>query len=99
MARDVVRKWPLIPRDEWREMPTERRLTVLLGRSLDECLDILEEPLEGCNPGMLSTKVQVIRAVLHTCTKLGIEASRAHSERDAVLSAMAADLRARERLE
>lgn len=84
---------PTLRPDQWAKMDTHERLTHLAGRSLDECLVILDTPLEGASNTMLQAKVSVIRAVLHTCTRLGVEASRSNTERERILADMAADLR------
>ncbi len=91
--------WPLVPRDAWATMSTAQRLVALSNRSLDECLDILEIPLDECENNMLNAKVQTIRAILTTCARLGIEASRAAGERERILAEMARDIRKREKLE
>jgi hypothetical protein len=87
----------LVTRQEWNALATAQRLELMLGRSLDDCWAVLEHPIEEAlerrDAVVLSIKCQIIRAVLHTCTKLGIEHSRVNAERDKVLSAMAADLR------
>jgi hypothetical protein len=88
---------PLVSRPEWESLATAQRLELMLGRSLDDCMAVLDYPIETAlarrDAVVLSIKCQIIRAVLHTCTKLGIEASRVNSERDRVLAAMSADLR------
>jgi hypothetical protein len=90
--------WPLIPRDQWNVMSTAERLVALAQRSLDECLEILEEPIDYDNAVLMNAKVQVTRAILHTLTRLGVEASRASGERERILGEMARSLRERQLL-
>jgi hypothetical protein len=87
--------WPKVPNEVWRTMTTEERLISLSQRSLDECKEILDAPIDlvAPHPALLGGKVQVIRAILMTCTKLGVEASRSTTERERILSEMARDLR------
>lgn len=92
-APDQAKQHVLVPRDVWRGMSTAERLTTLSGRSLDECLDVLEEPIDYRNAVLMSAKIQVIRAVLHTATRLGVETSRRDGERERILAEMAKDLR------
>ena len=83
----------LIPMDEWNCLPAERRLQRLLGMSLDDCKAVLEvDPLD-CHPAMLNAKIQVIRAVLHTTVKLGLESRRLADERERVIGELAAEFR------
>ena len=83
----------LIPRDEWNQLPVDGRLQRLLGMSLDDCKSLLEvDPLD-CHPAMLNAKIQVIRAVLHTSVKLGLESRRLAEERDRVIGELAAEFR------
>ena len=66
-----------------------RRLQRLLGMSLDDCKSLLEvDPLK-CHPTMLNAKIQVIRAVLHTTVKLGLESQRVAEERERVIGELA----------
>ena len=82
---------------EWNAMTVAGQLEHMLSRSLDDCYAILDYPIEDAlktkDAVILNAKIQTIRAVLHCCTKLGIERSRVNSERERVLEAMAADLR------
>ena len=79
----------LFPKDEWNRLPAEGRLQRLLGMSLDDCKAVLEvDPLD-CHPAMLNAKIQVIRAVLHTTVKLGLESQRLAEERERVISEIA----------
>ena len=79
----------LIPRDEWNRLPVDGRLQRLLGMSLDNCKSLLEvDPLK-CHPTMLNAKIQVIRAVLHTTVKLGLESQRLAEERERVIGELA----------
>ena len=65
------------------------RLQRLLGMSLDDCKALLEvDPLD-CHPAVLNAKVQVIRAVLHTTVKLGLESRRLADERERVIGELA----------
>src|SRR6516162_4815585 len=83
----------LIPRDEWNQLPVDRRLQRLLGMSLDNCKSLLEvDPLD-CPPATLNAKIQVIRAVLHTTVKLGLESRRLADEREKVIHELAAEFR------
>src|SRR6516162_2154380 len=83
----------LIPRDEWNQLPVDGRLQRLLGMSLDDCKAVLEvDPLD-CHPAMLNAKIQVIRAVLHTTVKLGLESRRLADEREKVIHELAAEFR------
>jgi len=83
----------LFPKDEWNRLPAEGRLQRLLGMSLDDCKSLLEvDPLK-CHPTMLNAKIQVIRAVLHTSVKLGLESRRLAEERDRVIGELAAEFR------
>jgi len=83
----------LIPRDEWNRLPAEGRLQRLLGMSLDNCKSLLEvDPLD-CPPATLNAKIQVIRAVLHTTVKLGLESRRLADEREKVIHELAAEFR------
>jgi hypothetical protein len=84
---------PVINREQWAQMDVHTRLTMLCQLSLDQCLDILEEPLESASNSMLAAKVTVCRAILQTCMTLGIEASRSNIERERILAEMAQDLR------
>ena len=69
--------------EDWRVMQTQEKLHHMLGMSLDDCLAILAYPVDECleekNATILNIKVQTIRAILHTCTKLGIEHKKAES--------------------
>ena len=57
--------------------------------SLDDCKALLEvDPLD-CHPAVLNAKVQVIRAVLHTTVKLGLESRRLADERERVIGELA----------
>jgi hypothetical protein len=85
--------FPLVPLPTWRALSVADRLQTLLGMTLDDCYGYLALPIEGLDAAQSSAKLQVIRAILHTTTKLGIEHGRLSVERDKVLSAMAADLR------
>lgn len=91
----------IIPFVEWRDMPTEQRLTRLLGMSTDRCLDWLsvDPRVDEMSAGQISAQIQVIRAVLHTCVKLGIESKRLESVREKVLGDLleGLDRRAEER--
>ena len=79
----------LIPTDEWNRLPVDGRLQRLLGMSLDDCKAVLEvDPLD-CHPAMLNAKIQVIRAVLHTSVKLGLESQRLAEERERVIGELA----------
>ena len=83
----------LIPRDEWNQLPVDGRLQRLLGMSLDNCKSLLEvDPLD-CPPATLNAKIQVIRAVLHTTVKLGLESRRLADEREKVIHELAAEFR------
>ena len=83
----------LIPRDEWNQLPVDGRLQRLLGMSLDDCKSLLEvDPLD-CHPAMLNAKIQVIRAVLHTSVKLGLEGRRLAEERERVIGELATEFR------
>lgn len=78
---------PLIPQDEWRRMTETQRLQSLLGMSTDRCLDWLSlDPLGGrMSHAQMGVQAQIIRAVLTTCVKLGIEEKRLEKMRDQVL--------------
>ena len=61
--------------------------------SLDDCKALLEvDPLD-CHPAVLNAKIQVIRAVLHTSVKLGLESRRLAEERDRVIGELASEFR------
>lgn len=75
-------------------LPADRQLQLLLGRSLFECLDLLEVPWGECDPVSFNGKIQTIRAVMYAATKLGIEGSRqSAADRDKALKVLGEALR------
>ena len=79
--------------DEWNRLPVDGRLQRLLGMRLNDCKALLEvDPLD-CQPAILNAKIQVIRAVLHTTVKLGLESRRLADEREKVIHELAAEFR------
>jgi hypothetical protein len=67
----------LIPAAEWRTLSPRSKIERLVGRSLDDIDEMLSIPLLDCEPAMLAARVQVIRVILMTAAKLGIEQRRA----------------------
>jgi hypothetical protein len=67
----------LIPAVEWRTLSPRAKIERLVGRSLDDIDEMLSIPLLSCEPAMLAARVQVIRVILMTAAKLGIEQRRA----------------------
>jgi hypothetical protein len=75
------------PRDVWQAMSDKDRVEACTGRSLDECMDILDLPMELAvtSPCVMNGKVGVIRAVLTCVTKIGLESSRLKSMQQQLL--------------
>jgi hypothetical protein len=72
------RKSVPFPSDVWQAMTDKERVEACIGRSLDECMDILDLPMELAvsSPCVMNGKVGVIRAIL-TCVKdFGRKSSR-----------------------
>ena len=89
----------LIPQQEFNALDTAQRLERMLGMTLSDIEELLEYPMSECirqrDQIILSAKCQTHRAILHTCTKLGIERSRALRQHDEVLERLSEGLRAR----
>lgn len=66
----------LIKRNEWLKLTPREKVERLVGRSLDDIDEMLSIPLTACEPAMLNARVQVIRVILMTAAKLGIEDRR-----------------------
>jgi hypothetical protein len=79
---------PPIPNEVWRLMQPEEKLRGLLNMSLEEIYEILDEPIDYRNSILMQAKTQVVRALLNSCVKLGIEDRRTGKERSAVLAAI-----------
>ena len=88
---------PLIPANH--ALQVAARLEHQLGGTLSDIDVILEYPIETAlrerDAIILNAKIQTHRAILNTCTKLGIERSRALREHDAVLEKLSEGLRKR----
>jgi hypothetical protein len=89
----------LIPQQEYNALDTAQRLERMLGMTLSDIEELLEYPMSECirqrDQIILSAKCQTHRAVLTTCTKLGIERSRVLQRHDEVLEKLSEGLRAR----
>jgi hypothetical protein len=83
----------IIPNEDWKVMSPEERLRGLLDMTLDQIHEILEEPPDYRQGVLMSAKVSIIRAILHTCVKLGIEERRAGPARSAVLASITKQMR------
>jgi hypothetical protein len=84
---------PPIPNEVWRLMSPEERLRGLLNMTLDQIHEILEEPIDYRQNSLMNAKTQVIRSILNTCTKLGIEDRRTEAERAKVLASLTKQMR------
>jgi hypothetical protein len=62
----------------WASMEPAERVELLTGRSLDNCKEILDFPIEAAivSPALMTGKVSVIRSILTAITRVGIESSR-----------------------
>ena len=89
--------FPLIELPRWNAMEPKERLQTLLGMTLDRCYQWLAHEPGALNPTQMNMQIQVMRAVLHTVTKLGIEDRRLESQRQNLLDEMTAALDAAER--
>jgi hypothetical protein len=72
---------------EWQRMDHAERVELLTGRSLDNCKDILDFPLEAAviSPTLMNGKIGVIRAILTAITRVGLESSRLRAMQDELL--------------
>ena len=90
---------PLVTRAEYNALDTAHRLELMLGATLSDIEALLDYPIEEAirqrDQVMLNAKIQTHRAILHTCTKLGIERSRALRQHDEVLERLSEGLRKR----
>jgi DNA-directed RNA polymerase specialized sigma subunit len=88
---------PLIPADH--ALNVALRLENMLGATLSDIEEILFYPIATAlrerDQVILNAKIQTHRAVLNTCTKLGIERSRALRQHDEVLEKLSEGLRSR----
>jgi hypothetical protein len=93
-----VRDRKLLPSDVWQRMDRAERVEYLTGSSLDNCKDILDLPLEAAirSPTVMNGKVQVIRALLGTLTKIGLESRRLEAMQQEALSQLIDDFAAEE---
>jgi len=72
-------RW-LVPRDEWRGLSRADRVERLLDLSLDDCHTLLSIPVRAASAIELNGKIQVIRAVMMTAAKVGIEGHRTEQQ-------------------
>lgn len=78
--------FPLVPLDEWNRMDASEQLQRLLGMTTARVLEYLTpSAYDNMHPTFRNNQMQAIRAVLHTCTKLGIESKRLADVREQVL--------------
>jgi hypothetical protein len=76
----------IIPHDKWQLMNPQERLENLLHMTTDQCHDVLSEPIDFRNGILMGAKINVIRAVLHTCMKLGMRDRDISLQRDKMLA-------------
>ena len=78
---------------EWSSMDNARRIEVLTGRSLDNCKEILDFPMEAAaiSPTVMSGKTTVIRAILSAVTRVGLQSQRLQSMQDELLQGIIDD--------
>jgi hypothetical protein len=83
----------VVPVEQWARMDHGERVEVLTGRSLDNCKDILDFPLEAAvlSPTLMAGKCQVIRAILTAITRVGLESSRLKAMQDELLQTIIDD--------
>jgi hypothetical protein len=74
---------------QWRVMEPEEKLLHLLNMSLDECMEILTIPISVRDQVMLNVKINVIRAVFHSCAKFAQASQRFKADRAALITKMA----------
>jgi hypothetical protein len=74
-------------------MDQGQRVECLTGRSLDNCKDILDFPIEAAleSPTLMNGKVGVIRAILTVITKVGLDSTRLKQMQDELLTRMIDD--------
>lgn len=83
----------VVPADVWARMDQSQRISTLTGRSLDNCKDILDYPMEAAilSPNLMTGKCQVIRAILTCVTRVGLESRRLEQMQDELLQGMIDD--------
>jgi hypothetical protein len=88
-------KGRMVPADVWARMSERERIEAMTGRSLDECMNILELPLEAAvrSPNVMQGKVGVIRAVLGMVARVGLESARLRGIQDQLLGELIDDFR------
>lgn len=90
---------PVVKNSDWRSLTVVGKLEIMLGRTLDEIKEILDYPLKSAldqrDGVILNTKLSTHRAIMTTCTKLGIEQSRAMRQHDEELDRLTTQLRSR----
>jgi hypothetical protein len=86
-------KGQAVSKDVWQRMNDRERVECATGRSLDNCLDILDLPLELAvrSPTVMSGKCQVIRAVLQVVTRVGLESARLRGMQEELLGRLIDD--------
>jgi hypothetical protein len=67
-----------LPPDVWQRMDRAAQVEHLAGLTLDDCLRILELPMELAveSTCVMNGKVQVIRVLMHAISKVGLERHR-----------------------
>jgi hypothetical protein len=93
-----VSKGECVPYDKWQRMSERERIECATGRTLDNCIDILDMPMEMAvrSPTVMSGKVQVIRAILTVVSKVGLESHRLRGLQEAALAQLVDDFAAEE---
>jgi hypothetical protein len=88
-----------VPGDVWRRMSERERIEAAAGRSLDNCMDILDLPLAMAvrSPTVMQGKVGVIRAILTCVAKVGVESARLRGMQEQLLGQLIDDFREEER--
>jgi hypothetical protein len=83
----------MVPREQWERMDHAQRVELLTGRSLDNCKDILDFPMEAAvlSPTLMTGKIGVIWAILTAITRVGLESSRLRAMQDELLQTIIDD--------
>jgi len=76
----------ITPKATWLAMTEQERLYTLLHMTTDQCHDVLAEPIDFRNGILMGAKINVIRAVLHTCMKLGMRDRDISLQRDKLIA-------------
>jgi hypothetical protein len=86
-------KGSAVSADVWGRMSDRERIECATGRSLDNCIDILDLPLELAvrSPTVMQGKCQVIRAVLQVVTRVGLESARLRGMQEELLGKLIDD--------